>query len=274
MLIFTLMTIVPLFLTLVYSVFDYDGITIKSFLGMSNYISLFGDENFRIANINIFARVLANLLLQLPVAFLLALILSNGMKGETFFRNVYFIPVVISSIVVGTLWINVFKSDYGLLNTLIRRFIPDFKFSWLTDPRTATMTTIVPSLWQYVGYHMLLFYAGLKSLSKDYYEAAIIDGANFFQTTTRITIPLLASTIKICVIFCLVGSITTFDYVYIMTRGGPNNISHSPATLMYKNLFERGLYGYGSAQAVILVIQCIIVSIIVQRLFKRAEDNV
>lgn len=149
--------------------------------------------------------------------------------------------------VIGQLWLKMFNSDYGVINTVIRHFVPGYEHSWLT--KNAFMTVLIPSVWQYIGYHMIIFYAGIKSISTDYYEAAQIDGASTWQVYRKITLPLLVPVIKTCVIFAITGSLRAFDLVYVMTGGGPNHISEVPATLMYNNLFRKGLYGYGSAQA-------------------------
>uniref|UniRef100_UPI003261459D carbohydrate ABC transporter permease n=1 Tax=Clostridium sp. NkU-1 TaxID=1095009 RepID=UPI003261459D len=114
------------------------------------------------------------------------------------------------------------------------------------------------------------FYAGIKAISQDYYEAAQIDGASKWQVNTKITLPLLAPVIKTCVIFSITGSLRAFDLIYVMTGGGPNHASEVPATLMYNNLFRRGLYGYGSAQAFFIVVECLLLTFIVSRLFKKS----
>ncbi|MDF2614556.1 MAG: binding-protein-dependent transport system inner rane component [Clostridia bacterium] len=274
-LIFIAFAIIPLIVTGVYSFFEYDGAGEKIFIGFQNYIDLFvKDEYFIKALLNTLILAGASILIQLPISLTIALILAKGVKGEKFFRTVYFVPVVISSMVIGQLWLKVFNSQYGLLNVVIRFFgAKDFEYSWLSNESTAFLTTVVPSVWQYIGYHMLILYAGIKSISSDYYEAAQIDGANNFQVASKITMPLLAPVIKTCTVFALVGSLRAFDLVYIMTGGGPNRASEVPATLMYNNLFRRGLYGYGSAQAFFIVIECIVVSIIVNRIFKKSENN-
>ncbi|MHC1748299.1 MAG: carbohydrate ABC transporter permease [Cellulosilyticaceae bacterium] len=276
LLIFVFVVIVPLFITAYYSLFKYDGIGKMTFLGLGNYIKMFTNDKVFISSLkNSGILVIGSVFIQLPISFILASILAKGIKGEKFFRTVYFIPVVISSMVIGRLWISIFNSQYGLLNYIIRSLgYSEFEFAWMAEPKTAFLTTVIPALWQYIGYHMLLFYAGIKSISPDYYEAAEIDGATGFKATTKITIPLLAPVIKTCVVFALVGSIKAFDLIFVMTNGGPNNASHVPATLMYNNLFKRGQYGYGSAQAFFIVIACLGLSYVVMKLFKKAEDNV
>ena len=275
LIVFVTFGILPLLVTGVYSLFQYDGAGEKIFIGFQNYIDLFiKDEYFAKSLINTLILAGASIFIQIPVSLTLALILAKGVKGEKFFRTVYFVPVVISSMVIGQLWMRIFHSQYGLLNVFIRFFgANDFEHAWLASEDTAFFATVVPAVWQYVGYHMLILYAGVKSISTDYYEAAQIDGANNFQVATKITMPLLAPVIKTCTVFAIVGSLRAFDFVYIMTGGGPNRVSEVPATLMYNNLFSRGRYGYGSAQAFFIVLECIIVSFIVNRAFKKSESN-
>jgi raffinose/stachyose/melibiose transport system permease protein len=275
LLIFLCFVMIPLVISGTYSLFEYDGIGTMKFLGLQNYIDLFTtDRHFPKAFVNSLILVVASLFIQLPISLLLALVLAKGVKGEKFFRTVYFVPVVISSMVIGQLWMKIFNSEYGLLNILIRTFGGgEFEYSWLSTPKTAFICTVIPAVWQYIGYHLLIFYAGIKSISPDYYEAAQIDGATKWQTNTKITLPLLAPVIKTCVIFSITGSLRAFDLIYVMTGGGPNHASEVPATLMYNNLFRRGLYGYGSAQAFFIVIECLLFTFIVSRIFKKSEEN-
>ncbi len=275
LILFISFSMIPLFISGAYSLFQYDGMGEMKFIGLVNYIRLFAeDRHFVKAVLNSFLLVGASLLIQLPISLLLAMVLARGVKGEKFFRTVYFLPVVISSMVIGQLWMKMFNSEYGLLNHLIRVLgVSDFSYSWLSNPKTAFLSTLIPAVWQYIGYHMLIFYAGIKSISQDYYEAAQIDGASKWQVNTKITLPLLAPVIKTCVIFSITGSLRAFDLIYVMTGGGPNHASEVPATLMYNNLFRRGLYGYGSAQAFFIVVECLLFTFIVSKLFKKAEEN-
>lgn len=275
LLLFVTFGLIPLVTSGIYSLFEYDGIGTMNFIAFGNYVRMFTeDPNFIRAVLNSLLLTGASLFIQLPISLALAMLLAKGVKGEKYFRTIYFIPVVISSMVIGQLWIKIFHSEYGLLNMLITTVTGQtFDYSWLSNPNTAFLSTVVPAVWQYIGYHMLIFYAGIKSISKDYYEAAMIDGASKWQTNVKITIPLLAPVIKTCSIFAITGSLRAFDLIYVMTGGGPNNASHVPATLMYNNLFRRGLYGYGSAQAFFIVIECLVFSYIVTKLFKKAEEN-
>ncbi|HCL02459.1 MAG TPA: sugar ABC transporter permease [Lachnoclostridium phytofermentans] len=275
LLLFLCFVVAPLVASGIYSLFEYDGVGTKDFIGLQNYIDLFSkDQYFPKALMNSFILAGASIFIQLPISLLIAIVLARGVKGEKFFRTVYFVPVVISSMVIGQLWMKIFHSEYGLLNMIIRLFgNKEFEFSWLSTPSTAFLATVIPAVWQYIGYHMFLFYAGIKSISSDYFEAAKIDGATNRQISVRITIPLLAPVIKTCLIFSLTGSLRAFDLIYVMTGGGPNHASEVPGTLMYNSLFRRGLYGYGSAQAFLIVVECLLFSYLINRKFKKAEDN-
>lgn len=275
LILFVSFSIIPLIVSGIYSFFQYDGIGKMTFIGLGNYIRMFAEDRYFVKAVtNSLLLVGASLIIQLPISLTLAMVLAHGVKGEQFFRTVYFLPVVISSMVIGQLWMKMFNSDYGLLNNVIRGLgYSDFNYSWLSNPKTAFLSTVVPAVWQYIGYHMLIFYAGIKSISQDYYEAAQIDGATKWQVNLKITFPLLAPVIKTCVIFSITGSLRAFDLIYVMTGGGPNHASEVPATLMYNNLFRKGLYGYGSAQAFFIVVECLIFTFIVSRLFKKAEEN-
>lgn len=275
LLIFVCFVIAPLMVTGFYSLFEYDGIGKMKFLGLGNYIEMFTkDKYLPKALMNSFILAGASIFIQLPISLLLAMVLSRGVKGEQIFRTIYFIPVVISSMVIGQLWMKIFNSEYGLLNLFIQALgVEDFEHSWLSNRSTAFISTVIPAVWQYIGYHMLIFYSGIKSLSTDYYEAAKIDGANSVQVAFKITIPLLVPIIKTCLIFSLTGSLRAFDLIYVMTGGGPNHASEVPGTLMYNNLFRRGLYGYGSAEAFFIVIECLVFSLIISKIFKKSEEN-
>ena len=145
LLLFLGFTLIPLITSGVYSFFEYNGIGSKTFIGIKNYIELFtSDRYFPQAVKNSLILVSASLFIQLPISLILALILSKGVKGDNFFRTIYFIPVVISSMVIGQLWLKMFNSDYGVINTVIRHFVPEYEHSWLT--KNAFMTVLIPSV--------------------------------------------------------------------------------------------------------------------------------
>jgi len=206
--------------------------------------------------------------IQLPISLLLALILSRGIKGEKFYRTVYFIPVILSTVVIGQLWMKIYNPNYGLLNFILTKIgLQSLTNQWLGNTKTALMAVFVPILWQYIGYHMLLMYASAKSIPTDIYEAAKIDGATESQIAFRITIPLMKPILKVCVIFAVIGSFKAFDLIYVLTNGGPLHASEVPSTLMYTTIFTKYQYGYGSAMAIFIILESLIGTLIIQKLF-------
>jgi len=127
---------------------------------------------------------------------------------------------------------------------------------------------IVPVLWQYIGYHMLLMYASARSISEEVFEAARIDGANGIQMAFRITIPLMKPILKVCVTFAVVGSLKNFDLVYVMTGGGPAGASQLPSTLMVETIFSRNMYGYGSSMAIFIILECFVFAWLIRKAFR------
>lgn len=276
-LVFIGIVIVPMFSSTYYSLLEWDGYGEKTFVGLRHYITLFTgkDAAFNKAVGNAFYLTSLTLFLQFPVALILALILSSGVKGEGFFRTVYFIPVMLSAVVIGMLFQRIYDPNYGLLNIVLKSIGLESlaAVTILGDVRTAMTAASFPILWQWVGYHMLLLYAGAKSVPVELREAAKIDGAGPVTTAFRIVIPLMAPVMKVCIIMLIIGSIREFDMIYTMTKGGPVNSSQMPSLIMIETIFRRYKYGAGSAMAMTIVIICLAVTGIIQRVFKSAQEQ-
>ena len=191
--------IIPIFMSLIYSFQNWDGITQSKFVGINNYIELFTSRSagFMKTVGNAMLLAILSTFIQLPISLFFALTLSRGIKGERFFVTVFFVPVLISTVVIGQLWLKVYNPEYGIINTFLRTIgQSDLCKTWLGDQSTALMSVFIPTLWQYVGYHMLLLYAGVKNVSPDIIEAAKIDGATYWQTCTKIIVPIIKPVIK------------------------------------------------------------------------------
>ena len=176
--------IAPIGASVYYSFFDWKGIGAKTFIGLSNYKELFTSNSigFMKALRNSLLLALLSVFLQLPLALGLALTLGKNIKGERMFLSVYFMPVLISTVVIGQLWLKIYNPDYGILNVFLRKIgLESWTRIWLGDKNTALGAVFVPTLWQYVGYHMLLLYAGVKSVPMELREAAMLDGATDAQ---------------------------------------------------------------------------------------------
>ncbi|MFA6936861.1 MAG: sugar ABC transporter permease [Treponema sp.] len=275
LILFIAIVFIPVFMSGYYSLLDWDGIGKGKFIGLQNYKELFFSKNssFWPAARNSFLYAAVSIFIQLPISLLLALVLANGVKFEGFYRCVFFIPVIISSVVIGQLWMKIYNTDYGLLNTILRKMgLDNCCRMWLGDKNTVLGATFVPMLWQYTGYHMLLMYGAIKGISPEIYEAAKIDGSGSVKTAFKITIPLIRPMLRVCLTFSLIGSLKIFDLVYVLTNGGPAGASEVPATLMYKTIFLRNRYGLGSAMAVFIVIECLLFTVAIQKIFPKDDE--
>lgn len=273
---FIAIIVLPIFISGYYSLLNWDGIGKQTFIGVKNYIDLFYNnmDLFPQSVVNSLIFAFVSVFIQLPISLAFALILAGGVRGERFYRTTYFIPVIISSVVIGQLWMKIYHPEYGMLNQLLKTIgLGSMTHAWLGETSTALGAVIVPTLWQYTGYHMLLMYSAIKSISPDIYEAASIDGATKVQTAFRITIPLIKPMLKVCVTFAVIGSLKIFDLIYVLTGGGPVHASEVPSTLLVTTIFKRYQYGYGSAMAIFIIAECLIFTILIQKFFK-VDDTI
>ena len=266
--------IAPIIKSAYYSLFDWNGMGEMTFLGLANYTEFFTSKAIGFIKALGNACILAALsvFIQLPVSLALALALGRGIKGEKPFLSVYFMPVLISTVVIGQLWLKIYNPDYGLLNSALTKLgLENLCRIWLGDKKTALLSVFVPTLWQYVGYHMLLMYAGVKGVSPDIREAAKIDGATEGQVNRYIVIPVIKPILKVSVIFAVTGSLKSFDLIYVLTNGGPLHATEVPSTRMIEMLFQRNRYGMGSTIAVMMIILCFAFALLISKAFKEAD---
>ena len=276
LLLFTGIVIVPIITSLYYSFFDWDGMTSPVYVGLQNYQELFTSKsaNFPKAMKNAFILAGLSVFIQLPISLFLAIVLAKGIKFEKFFVALFFTPVLISTVVIGQLWMKIYNPKYGIVNSALRSLgLDQFTKTWLGDANTALLAVFIPILWQFIGYHMLLMYAGIKSISPELNEAAKIDGANGWQAAWHITIPLLKPVLQVCTIFAVTGSLKAFDMIYVLTNGGPAHASEVPSTLMVSMIFARNRYGFGSSIAVLIILICFFFAGLIKFVFTRGGGN-
>ena len=274
LILFTIIVIIPIFMSLYYSLNEWNGTGDMAFVGFDNYVALFSSAPFIKSMLNSIKFALASVFIQLPVSMLLALVLAYKVKGERFFVTVYFVPVILASVVIGQLWMRIYNQDYGVLNLLLKSIalLPQ-PIAWLGDMKTALISVIIPVLWQYVGYHMLLYYSGIKSISLDLFEAAKIDGASFWRTSYSITLPILKPVIMVSLTFAVVGSMKVYDLVKVLTNGGPAGSSDVITTLLVRTMIYPGNnYGYGSSMAIVLIAECFAFYMLIRWLFRDNDD--
>ncbi|PXV95684.1 carbohydrate ABC transporter membrane protein 1 (CUT1 family) [Lachnotalea glycerini] len=270
LILFTLIIIVPIFMSAYYSLLDWDGMTKGVLIGLKNYINLFQSPSAGFVKTlgNALLLALLSVIVQLPISLSFALLLARGIKGERFFIAVFFIPVLISTVVIGQLWLKIYNPEYGILNASLRCLGLDaLTRIWLGDKQTVLVAVFIPILWQYVGYHMLLMYAGIKSVSLQLREAAMIDGASSWKVNRFIIIPMIRPVLRICVIFAVIGSLKAFDLIYVLTNGGPSHASEVPSTLMVDMIFSRNRYGFGSAIALFIIFLCFFFALLIKKIF-------
>lgn len=273
LLIFAFIFVYPILYTVNLSFTSWKGIGPKDYVGLHNYIKLFSsDMVFRKALLNTLVILIVAVIGQLVPALFFAMLLSSMKKRTRFFRIAFFIPVLLSTTAIALMWQKIYDVNYGLLNEFLRVVgLSNFQHEWLSEKGTCLIAAIVPVIWQWIGYHMIILYAGLKAIPEQYEEAAKLDGANGFQVTFRVIIPMLRDILKVCLVLAVVGSIKIFDNIYVMTAGGPYNLTTTIAIHMYKESFLKFNYGYGSAIAiaVMLCVVCIGVYLLINKVMSR-----
>jgi len=274
LLLFIGILIAPIIVSVYRSMYDWNGLTDGTFIGLDNYKELFtsGSIKFTVSLKNAFILAFFSVFVQLPISLFLALLLGRKVKGEKTFLSIYFMPVLISTVVIGQLWLKIYNPDYGLLNRFLDAVnLPDLKHVWVGDVKTALGSIIVPTIWQYIGYHMLLMYAGVKGVSTDLREAAMLDGATKWQVDKYIVIPIIKPIIRVSVIFAVTGSLKSYDLVRILTEGGPFKSTEVPSTLLEEMIFLRNRFGMGSTITVMLIALCFAFALLITAAFKDKE---
>lgn len=269
-LLFTVLVFYPIIQTVVKSFTDWDGLTQSNFTGLENYANLFQDPIFftAIKNGLVFAFVIT--VIQISIGTVLALaMLNTNMRFKKFFRISYFIPVVLSVTVVCQLWMSLYNADYGLINKMLEALGVNYRQDWLSNDKTALFAVIAANAWQFMGYHFILLLTAAKSVPEHYFEAARIDGCSTWRAHFKITIPLMRESYKFCLVLAITGGLNAFSNMYIMTKGGPGTSTYTLTYLMHRSAFKIGEYGYGCAAATILVLECLIATILINRFVAR-----
>ena len=271
---FTMIILVTIASSAGISLLEWDGIGEAKFVGLQNYLDLLHNDVFKKAIGNSFVFLALTLAFQLPTAVILAVLISECARREKIYRTIYFIPVIIMTSVTGQLWIKLYDPTIGLINQALSFVgLEGLQRNWLFDRSIVMIAATIPSIWQWMGYHMLIVYSAIKTLPREIYESAAIDGANKFQTAWHITLPNIVPMLKVSVTFMVVGSMKAFDLIYILTEGGPVHASELPTITMYKTIFSKYYYGSGSAMAVVIVCVCLIYALVVRKIFRRAEER-
>ncbi len=264
----------PILGTVVISLLNWSGLSLSDlhWAGLANYVALSQDVVFWAALRHNVIFILVGATTVVVAGLFLAVLLERGLRGSNFFRGVFFIPTVMSMVVVGIVFMLILSPELGLINPLLRAVgLGSLARAWLGDPATSLLVVIGCDVWKNFGFSMFLFVAGLKGIDAELYEAASMDGANAWQSFWRITLPVLAPVTATVIVLVSINTLKLFDLVYVMTHGGPGHASEVLTSWMYFQGFMYNKMGYGSSIAVVLLMLTLMLTLFQFRVL--ARDN-
>ncbi len=266
-----ILNIIPIFQTIYQSFFktgDFGRGNI--FIGMENYIKMFGDAEVWQSVINTFKYAIVEVPFSIAIALVLAVLLNRKMMGVSAYRTIFFLPMVAAPAAIAMVWRWLFNSEFGLLNHIFGTSI-----NWISDPAIAVFAIAVIGIWSIIGYNMVLFLAGLQEIPRDYYEAASIDGATGINQFFNITVPLLSPTIFFVTITRVIGGLQVFDLIFmVMDKNNPALYkTQSLVYLFYQESFVNNNKGMGSAIVVFLLVIIMIITVIQMQMQKHVYYN-
>lgn len=267
--------IAPMLSSLRYSLFSFKGVKINKFVGLANYKELITDSVFWISFKNNLVITILCVIGQIGIALLFAMLLNTVyVKFKNFHRAFIFFPGILSTIIVGFIWTIMYNSDYGLINYFLRLLhLDSLILPWLDDPKTVLIFVCIPIIWQYIGYYMVIIMAGMSNISKDIYEMADIDGASGIQKLFSITMPLIKNTLMVCLMLCISGNMQVFDYIFIMTGGGPGTSTSVMAMYGYNKTFTQFRIDYGNTISVGILVISLVLILITKRIVEGRRIN-
>jgi raffinose/stachyose/melibiose transport system permease protein len=274
MLIFVIFVLSPIAQSAVYSFYDWNGLgPLTDYIEFENYERLFAHEIFSKAIQHTFIIMTLSLLIQLPIALVIALTVSRGqLPGRKFFRAMLFIPYVFSEIITAIIWLYVLHPNDGLVNVVLGSLVQDYQNQAWLGMDLVLYSVFAVLVWKYFGFYMILYMASIQGVPKDLEEAARMDGATEFGVLRYITVPLIGPTIRLTIYLAIVGSIQQFAIIWILTTGGGiNNSAQVITTYLYKYGLQRFKPGYGSAIAVTLFVITFIFSLFYQQIVMRRD---
>lgn len=246
--IYSLFVFVPVVWSAYYGFFSWSGMGEAKYIGLGNYAEILRDPVFGRALKNNVIFVLASVFGQIPLALALAVLLHKNNFLQRFLRSAIFLPMVLSTVVIGMIWQYIYHPQIGILNFLLDALkLGDWKLQWLSDGHIAIYSLIPPLIWSYVGLYLIIFMSALQNIPGEIHDAAKIDGVSGVRKLLSISLPMIKNTVQVAVILCISGSLKSFDLVYIMTKGGPAHATELLATYMYNSTFSTYRYGFGSA---------------------------
>jgi multiple sugar transport system permease protein len=258
----------PVVFSIILTFFNWNIISPMEWNGLSNWKHVISDRLFWKAILNTLKFLAVHIPLQIIIALALAEVLNQKIKLRSFFRAAFFMPVVISGVVVTIMWQQLLGYENGIINHLLVS-VGLGKVGWLTDPDVAIVSIALMATWKNVGLYIILFLVGLQTVPKQYYEAADLEGASHWQKFTRITIPMINPTIFMVLVLSTLGGFSLFIEPYIMTGGGPMNSTLSAVLYIYKEAFEYYHMGYSATLGLFFALMIMLVVIIQKRFIEK-----
>lgn len=277
LLVYILFFVTPFISSIYYSFTDWNGVDpVKRFVGLDNFARLLQDRLLWLSLRHNLTWIIVGTIAPIVIGLPLAVLLSSAKRGRLIFQTAYFLPYILSGVVVGMIWGWIYNPLFGLLNYMLRAIgLDGWTRAWLGDPAVALYAVIAAAVWGYVGFCIAIFVAGLQNIDHSLIEAATIDGANAVQRFFHVIIPQLRHVLNMVIVFTLIGGFNVFDIVQIMTRGGPANHTELIATYTYKRAFQENAIGYGATLSLVMTILSLVASYlyIVLRDRNREEDE-
>lgn len=248
--------------TVVVSFTDWDGMTdVFHFVALKNYIKMFKDHVFWTSVVNNLIFFVGTVFIQALLGFVLAVLLKKKLPGSNVFKAIYFMPIAMATSIITAIFRIIMDPTNGALNQFLRAIhLNGFAVNWLGDPKIALVSVIIVNIFQWMGFSMITYYAGLMSLPDDVYEAAKIDGAGFWRTTFSVTLPMLKGTTNVLIILGIVGSLKTFDIVKLLTGGGYGRSTTVMNTYLYEKAFKDFNAGGAASIGVAILIIAMVMS--------------
>lgn len=250
----------------------WDGFVAPVWVGLANFQRAFGDITYLMSYVHVSLYILGTLVFEVSFGLVVAVLLNSDRRGFALMRGMFFSPVVLSMSAAGVLWSFVFDYRSGLLNSTLKAVgLGDWAQPWLSQGSTALLFVTMVSGWKYAGFYMVIFFAALRRIPRNLYEAATLDGAGAVTRFFYITLPLLRQNVLVAVLLAITGGFAGFDLFFTMTNGGPFSATEVPATWIMKQAFDQNQLSYGIALTVILTVVVILISLVYLRFSERAS---
>jgi raffinose/stachyose/melibiose transport system permease protein len=266
---FLLTFVAPIFLSGYYSLTNTlaPGTPIEM-VGLSNYKALFVDSRFWLSLRNALLLGVGFILIQHPICIFFAILLDRiGGKAEKWFRTIFFIPCVLSIVVISRMWLSVLDPTFGIFNKILSAIgLGSFQHAWLGDSSTALGSLLVILIWSGFGWGLLFYYAGIKGIPTELYEAARLDGAKGLKLHWHITLPLLSPVISVQIVLAMITAFKQMETVFLTTNGGPGDSTQFVAVYLYNQAFSASNYGYANAISIMFIVFCLLITFLLNKI--------